>query len=67
VLLDAEPRAEAGGFDEFGVWLPLVNRSLAAELLARGYRLDPFLMILLSDAPIGGLDRYLVTGLPFFL
>lgn len=67
VLRDAESRAADIGLDEFGVWLPLVNGSLAADLLARGYRIDPFLAILLSDAPIEGLDRYLVTGPPFFL
>lgn len=67
MLADAESRAAAAGLEEFGLWLPLVNASLAGTLLDRGYRLDPFLVVVLADAPMGGLDRYVVTSPPFFL
>jgi GNAT superfamily N-acetyltransferase len=67
IVADGEARAAAAGNEDFGLWLPLVNATLAAWLLDRGYRLDPFLVVLLSDAPMDGLDRYVVTSPPFFL
>ena len=67
VLLDAEARAAAAGQADFSVWLPLAEAGPAGELLARGYRIDPFLAVLLSDAPLQGLDRYVITSPPFFL
>jgi hypothetical protein len=34
--------------------------------LARGFRIDPFVMIYFTDGPIDGLDRYVLTSPPFF-
>jgi GNAT superfamily N-acetyltransferase len=67
VLLDAEARAAAAGLADFSIWLPLAEAGPAGELLARGYRIDPFLAVLLSDEPLHGLDRYVITSPPFFL
>jgi len=67
VLLDGEARACSAGLSEFATWLSLANTELVGTLLSRGYRIDPFLAVLLSDAPMAGLDRYAITNPPFFL
>jgi hypothetical protein len=46
--------------------LSLVARAGFDHLLARGFRLDPFLMLYFTDGPSDRLDRYVLTSPPFF-
>lgn len=47
--------------------VPAPNRAAIAYLLGRGFRLDPFVTLLMSDRPFGAFDRYLVTAPMMFL
>ncbi len=67
VLAHAESEAAAQGRDEFGLKVPMVNRTTVDYLLARGYCLDSFIAILMSDAPWGKFENYIVTSPPFFV
>jgi hypothetical protein len=46
--------------------MALTARTAWRHLLARGFRIDPFLMIFFTDGPVDGLDRYVLTSPPFF-
>jgi GNAT superfamily N-acetyltransferase len=52
---------------EFGLEVPVVNRTAVDYLLARGCRLDGFMSIAMSDASFGQFENYIVTSPPFFL
>ena len=47
--------------------VPLVNRAAVGHLLGRGFRLEDFLLFLMSDAPFGAFERYVVTSPPLIL
>jgi len=66
VLADAESAAATAGHASVSFDLPLVARSGIDHLLARGFRIDPFVMLYFTDGPIEGLDRYVLTSPPFF-
>lgn len=66
ILAHAESQVAAGA-GEAAFEVPLHNRHAVDYLLGRGYCLDPILTSLMSDAPLPGLDRYIVTSPPFFL
>lgn len=67
VLAHAESFAAREGQADFGVQVPMINRAAVDYLLQRGYRLDPFVTLYMSDGDSGLLDRYLVTSPPFFM
>jgi GNAT superfamily N-acetyltransferase len=52
---------------EIGFDVPLTNVVAVRHLLARGYRIDPFITYYLSDGPAGRFDRYVVTSPPLFI
>jgi len=52
---------------DFGVEVPLVNRAALDFLFGRGFRMDSFFALFMSDVPFGRFDRYLFTSPPFFL
>lgn len=66
-LAYAERTAAEFGLDHFGVEVPAINRAAVEYLLGRGFRLDGFIALQMSDQPLPGLDRYLLTSPPFFL
>ena len=66
LLADGESAAAAGGHATVTFDLPLIARSGFDHLLARGFRLDPFLMLYFTDGPSDRLDRYVLTSPPFF-
>ncbi len=66
VLAHAETQAAARG-DEFGVEIPSINRAAVDYLLSRGYQLDAFVALFMSDAPFGQFEKYICTSPPFFL
>lgn len=67
LLADAETAAFEAGHATVTFDVALVARAAIDHLLARGFRLDPFLMLFFSDGPVDGLDRYVLTSPPFFL
>jgi hypothetical protein len=65
ILAHAEREAVDGGY-EFGVEVPMINRTAVNYLLARGFRLDSFFAFVMSDAPFGKFENYIFTSPPFF-
>lgn len=66
VLAHAERQAARNG-RKFGVEAPLINHAAVDYLLRRGYQMDSFLVLFMSDTPFGQFDRYLFLSPPFFL
>jgi GNAT superfamily N-acetyltransferase len=66
VLAHAETEAAVHG-REFGLEVPMVNQVAVDYLLGRGYRLDSFMAVLMSDAPFGKFENYILTSPPFFM
>jgi GNAT superfamily N-acetyltransferase len=52
---------------EFGVEVPLVNRSALEYVVRQGYQMSAFMTVMMSDVPFGNFDRYLCTSPQFFL
>jgi GNAT superfamily N-acetyltransferase len=65
VLAHAESAASQAGRD-FGVEVPMVNRAAIDALLGRGFRMDPFMALFMSDRPFGKFENYIVLSPPFF-
>lgn len=67
ILSHLEGRATALGRE--GVWfqVPSVNEVAVRHLLGRGYKIDSFLTLLLSNRPFGQFDRFVGFSPPFFL
>jgi ribosomal protein S18 acetylase RimI-like enzyme len=61
-----EREAHAAGLAELYFTVPLVNRAAVGELLARGFRIDPFYVNILADEGSMRLDRWVHTG-PVFI
>ena len=59
VMAHAERRRHELGAAETAFEVALHNRAAVDHLLARGYRMDPFLTLVCSSAPFGRFDRYL--------
>jgi len=66
-LAQAESAAAARGDASFGISVPLINRHAVDHLLGRGYRLDDFTILFMSDEPFGRFDRYVVSTPDFFV
>jgi GNAT superfamily N-acetyltransferase len=66
-LAHAESVSARGGHQLFGVQVPMINRAAIDYLLRRGFRIDPFVTLYMSDGGDGSLDRYIVTSPPFFM
>lgn len=67
VLAHAETLAARGGQADIMLQVPMVNRSAVDYLLQRGFRMDPTLLMYMSDVVHGRPDHYLVTSPPFFV
>jgi GNAT superfamily N-acetyltransferase len=59
--------AAVSAVDQLTVTVPLANRLAVEHLLARGFRIDPFYVMVLADAPVMKLDRWVHTGPPFIV
>ncbi len=66
VLAHAEREALLRG-DTFGVEVPAINRVAVDYLLKRGCHMDSFIEFLMSDAPFGKFENYILTTPPFFI
>ena len=67
VLDHVEARALAIGREDIGFEVPAPNVVAIRHLLARGYRIDPFVTYLMANRPFGQFDRYLGFTPPFVL
>ena len=67
VLDHVEARAVAIGREDIGFEVPAPNVVAIRHLLARGYRIDPFVTYLMATRPFGQFDRYLGFTPPFVL
>lgn len=67
ILLHVEDRAASLGIQKIEFQLPGPNEVAARHLLSRGFRIDPWVNLLMSDRPFGQFDRVLGFGPPFFL
>jgi GNAT superfamily N-acetyltransferase len=67
VLARAETEAADRGEDEFGMYLPLINRAAVDYLLGRGFRMEEFTVLFMSDEPFGRFENYVITCPPFFI
>jgi hypothetical protein len=67
ILAHAETQACELGSDRIGFELPLINRAATDYLMNRGYRLEGFFGSIMSDAPFGKFENYLLTSPPYFL
>lgn len=66
LLADAETYAAEAGHATITFDMALTARTAWEYLLDRGFRVDPFVMLLFTDGPADGMDRYVLTSPPFF-
>jgi len=67
VLVRAESELARQGYQHFGLEVPMINQTVVDYVLARGFRMDPFVALYMSDRPFGKFENYLVTSPPFIL
>jgi GNAT superfamily N-acetyltransferase len=67
VLLHVESRARALGMAKLELEVPSVAETAVRHLLGRGYRISPWLNLLMSDHPFGQFDRFIGFSPPLFL
>jgi GNAT superfamily N-acetyltransferase len=67
VLAHAESEAAKDGRGEFGLEIPMINHAAVDYLLGRGFHMDSFMAISMSDVPFGRFENYIVSSPPFFL
>lgn len=67
VLAHAETMAAIRSDAEFGVEVPLLNQTAVDALAARGFQLDSFVGMIMSDQRFGRLQNYILSSPPFFL
>jgi len=65
-LLHVESRAHALGVEELSLQVPGVNAVAARHLLGRGFRIDAWVNLLMSNRPFGQFDRFIPFS-PTFL
>jgi predicted acetyltransferase len=67
ILLHVEDRAASLELQRIEFQLPGPNETAARHLLSRGFRIDPWVNLLMSDRPFGRFDRVIGFGPPLFL
>jgi hypothetical protein len=67
VLARAETEAAERGDADFGMSLPLINKSAVDHLVGRGFQLEPFTVLFMSDQPFGQFESYIISSPDFFL
>jgi GNAT superfamily N-acetyltransferase len=67
ILLHIEGRAASLGIERLELQVPSPNEIATRHLLSRGFRIDPWVNLLMSDRPFGRFDRHLGFGPPVFL
>jgi GNAT superfamily N-acetyltransferase len=67
ILLHVEDRAVELGIERLEFQVPAPNEVVTRHLLSRGFRIDPWVNLLMSDRPFGRFDRHLGFAPPVFL
>jgi GNAT superfamily N-acetyltransferase len=67
LLLHVEARAAANDIRWLDFQVPAPNEVATQHLLSRGFRLDPWVNLLMSNRPFGRFDRFVSFGPPVFL
>jgi GNAT superfamily N-acetyltransferase len=67
MLRHVEARAHAIGMEKLELEVPGPNEVAIRHLLGRGFRLDPWINLLMSDRPFGQFDRFIAFSPPIFL
>lgn len=67
ILLDVEGRAYESGIKKLDFQVPSLNEIATRHLLARGFQLDTWMNLLMSNRPFGRFDRFIAFGPPMFL
>lgn len=67
ILLHVEGRASELGIERLELQVPAPNEIATRHLLGRGFRLDPWVNLLMSNRPFGRFDRVISFGPPVFL
>jgi GNAT superfamily N-acetyltransferase len=65
ILLEVEAWAAAHGLSSLGFELPMINEVAMRHLLGRGFKIEPPLVIFMSDKPFGQFDRFIMFSPPF--
>lgn len=67
ILAHAETQAAVVGSGHFGLEVPMANRAAVAYLLGRGFHMHGFITLVMSDAPFGRFENYLIMSPPYTL
>ncbi len=67
LLIHVEARAVANDIKWLDFQVPAPNEVAIRHLLSRGFRLDPWVNLLMSNRPFGRFDRFISFGPPVFL
>lgn len=67
VLAHAESQALIQGRKEFGLEVPMINQVAVDYLLGRGFRMDTFMAVMMTDKPFARFENYILTSPPFFM
>jgi hypothetical protein len=67
ILTMAESAAARTGASDVGFFVPMNGGAAIGHLLARSYRLDPFLATFFSDGHRPRFESYVLTSPPFFV
>jgi GNAT superfamily N-acetyltransferase len=67
ILGHVEARAAAIGLEKLELEVPAPNATAVRHLLGRGFRIDPWINVLMSNKPFGQFDRYIGFSPPIVL
>ena len=67
ILGHVEGLAVAAGADRLEMEVPGVNEAAIRHLLGRGFHIDPWINLLMSNRPFGRFDRFIGFSPPIFL
>lgn len=67
VLARGETEAAERNEDEFGMNVPMINRAAVDYLLGRGFQLEDFTVLFMTDVPFGKFDQYIISSPAFFM
>lgn len=67
VLAHAETSAFERGDAQVGFDIPMINRAAIDYFLQHKYEMDSFVALVMSDAPLGKFENYVMTSPAFFI
>jgi GNAT superfamily N-acetyltransferase len=67
LLLHVEARAHAQGVERLSLDVPGVNAVAVRHLMGRGFHIDPWVNVLMSNVAFGQFDRFIGFSPPMFL